>query len=107
MKLPRVPIADNLPSGEAPLYRKLWDAIGKKMPKKEKGQRKPDPHKLPLPLQTALEALYGHYRETFEAWEAEKVGVPPVFIVVCNNTTNYRRLPPRQAPGLREVPRRQ
>ncbi|MEE4209445.1 MAG: DEAD/DEAH box helicase family protein, partial [Parvularcula sp.] len=88
VKLPRVPIADNLPSGEEPLYRKLWDAIGKKMPKKAKGEKKPDPLKLPLQLQTALEALYGHYRKTFEAWENEKVGVPPVFIVVCNNTTN-------------------
>ena len=37
VKLPRVPVADNLPSGEAPLYRRLWDAIGKRMPKKEHG----------------------------------------------------------------------
>jgi thiamine pyrophosphate-dependent acetolactate synthase large subunit-like protein len=34
---------------------------------------------------TALEALYGHYAKTFELWEEEGIGVPPVFIVVCNN----------------------
>lgn len=34
VKLPRVPILDNVPSADAPIYRKLWDHIGKKMPKK-------------------------------------------------------------------------
>ncbi|OOY26523.1 hypothetical protein BMI90_17600 [Thioclava sp. L04-15] len=28
VKLPRVPVADNLPGQPEPLYRKLWDAIG-------------------------------------------------------------------------------
>jgi type III restriction enzyme len=34
----------------------------------------------------ALDALYGHYEQTFELWREEGIGVPPVFIVVCNNT---------------------
>nr|WP_255553658.1 DEAD/DEAH box helicase family protein [Maritimibacter sp. DP1N21-5] len=91
VKLPRVPVADNLPGQPEPLYRNLWDAIGKKMPKKSKGA-KPDPQKLPLELKTAVDALYGHYKKTFELWEKEGVGIPPVFIIVCNNTTNSELL---------------
>ena len=91
VKLPRVPVADNLPGQPEPLYRKLWDAIGKKMPKKTKGA-KPDPQSLPIPLKTAIDALYGHYEKTYKLWEAEGVGIPPVFIVVCNNTTNSELL---------------
>ena len=91
VKLPRVPVADNLPGQPEPLYRKLWDAIGKKMPKKSRGT-KPDPQSLPIPLKTAIDALYGHYEKTFKLWEVEGVGIPPVFIVVCNNTTNSELL---------------
>jgi type III restriction enzyme len=75
VKLPRVPVADNRMDG-------------KKIPKKAKGDERPDPQKLPLELKVALDALYGHYEKTFHLWEKEGVGVPPVFIVVCNNTTN-------------------
>ena len=38
-------------------------------------------------MQTALHALYGHYEQTFEAWRKAGIEVPPVFIVVCNNTS--------------------
>lgn len=88
VKLPRVPVADNVAGLPEPLYRNLWKAIGKKMPKKARGEKKPDPLKLPLELQTAIDALYGHYEKTYREWEKAQVGIPPVFIVVCNNTTN-------------------
>ncbi len=88
VKLPRVPVADNMPGQPEPLYRNLWKAIGKKMPKKQKGEKKPDPLKLPIALQTAIDALYGHYVKTYREWEKAEVGIPPVFIAVCNNTTN-------------------
>jgi type III restriction enzyme len=103
VKLPRVPVADNLPGQPEPLYRKLWDAIGKKMPKKTKGA-KPDPQSLPIPLKTAIDALYGHYEKTFKLWESEGVGIPPVFIVVCNNTTNSELLRDYMAGYERENP---
>ena len=32
VKLPRVPVADNLPDADSPKFRNLWDHIGKKMP---------------------------------------------------------------------------
>lgn len=63
VKLPRVPVADNIPGGEMPMYRNLWEHIRTKMPKKGRGKAKTlDPLSLPPQLQTALEALYGHYK---------------------------------------------
>jgi type III restriction enzyme len=87
VKLPRVPVADNVPGGETPRFRNLWDHIGKTMPKKGRGGTKLDPLSLPTELLTALEALYGHYKQTFDLWEQAGIGTPPVFIVVCNNTS--------------------
>ena len=88
VKLPRVPIAQNLASrDEMPMYRELWKHIGKKMPKKGRGKNATlDPLSIPVELQTALQALYGHYEKTFELWRERKVKVPPCFIVVCQNT---------------------
>ena len=43
-----------------------------------------------MELQTALEALYGHYDLTFEVWEKAGIAVPPCFIVVCNNTSTSK-----------------
>jgi len=45
---------------------------------------------LPALLQTALEALYGHYKKTFELWSDAGIKVPPCFIVVCNNTATSK-----------------
>ncbi|MGV3710388.1 MAG: BPTD_3080 family restriction endonuclease [Gemmatimonas sp.] len=93
VKLPRVPVADNIPEAEVPVFRNLWANISDKMPKKGRGKGSGDldPHMLPTPLQTALEALYGHYVKTAEQWESTQgVDVPPCFIVVCNNTSTSK-----------------
>ena len=92
VKLPRVPIADNVISrSELPKFRELWKHVGPKMPKKGRGKSgELDPLSLPAELQTALEALYGHYAKTFALWEEERIDVPPVFIVVCNNTSTSK-----------------
>ncbi|MEO8342308.1 MAG: DEAD/DEAH box helicase family protein [Gallionella sp.] len=88
VKLPRVPVADNIPGNEMPMFRNLWEHIRAKMPKKGRGKAETlNPLDLPTQLQTALEALYGHYEKTFELWAKEKISVPPCFIVVCNNTS--------------------
>lgn len=78
VKLPRVPVADNLPGQPQPLYRNLWPTIGKRMPKKQRGEHRLDPQKLPIELKTALDALYGHYAKTYDAWKTGGIGVPPV-----------------------------
>ena len=43
-----------------------------------------------MTLQTALEALYGHYEKTFALWREAGIEVPPCFIVVCNNTSTSK-----------------
>ena len=87
VKLPRVPVAENIPGNEMPMFRDLWENIRKDMPKKGRGSgAELDPLKLPTRLQTALEALYGHYEKTFKLWEAGGIKVPPCFIIVCQNT---------------------
>lgn len=92
VKLPRVPVADNyIKRNDMPMFRDLWAHIGKEMPKA--GRRKAtglDPLKLPTKLQTALEALYGHYSQTFDLWRQSGKRVPPCFIVVCNNTATSK-----------------
>ena len=91
VKLPRVPVADNVPGEVVPKFRNLWEHIGKKMPKKGKGKAGVlDPLSIPVELQTALEALYGHYEQTFNKWEGAGINVPPCFIVVCNNTSSSK-----------------
>ena len=106
VKLPRVPVADNVVSrGDMPKYRDLWTHIGAKMPKKGRGKAGGlDPLALPVELESAFQALYGHYEATFAAWEKAGIAAPPCFIVVCNNTatsklvydyvSGFRRAPP-------------
>ncbi len=91
VKLPRVPVADNIPGAEMPMFRNLWEHIRKRMPKKGRGKSDSlNPLDLPPQLQTALEALYGHYEKTFNLWQDSKIKVPPCFIVVCNNTSTSK-----------------
>ncbi len=91
VKLPRVPVADNIPGKDMPVFRNLWTHIRTRMPKKGRGKAATlDPLSLPTELQTALEALYGHYAKTFDLWKAAGIRVPPCFIVVCNNTSTSK-----------------
>jgi type III restriction enzyme len=88
VKLPRVPVAQNIPGEEMPMFRNLWENIRKDMPKKGRGKADVlDPLALPTRLQTALQALYGHYEKTYRLWEDAGIRVPPCFIVVCQNTS--------------------
>ncbi|MFC1502480.1 BPTD_3080 family restriction endonuclease, partial [bacterium] len=88
VKLPRVPVADNIPGGDMPKFRNLWEHIRTRMPKKGRGKAKIlDPLSLPVELQTALEALYGHYQKTYDLWKESGIHAPPCFIIVCQNTS--------------------
>lgn len=88
VKLPRVPIGDNVAAEEGPIFRNIWAHIGKDLPKKGRttaGDN--DPLKLPVKLQNAIEVLYGNYKKTFDLWKESQIGVPPAFIIVCQNTS--------------------
>ena len=86
VKLPRVPVTDNLVQTDTVVYRDLWKHIGKSMPKSTAGANKLSPFDLNPLLLTALNSLYSHYAGEFERWQKAGIGVPPVFIVVCQNT---------------------
>jgi hypothetical protein len=73
------------------MFRNLWEHIRGQMPKPGRGKGNPiDPLSMPIPLQTALDALYGHYDKTFKLWEQANIAVPPCFIIVCNNTATSK-----------------
>ena len=91
VKLPRVPVADNIPGEQAPVFRNLWEHVRGDMPRAGRNRAgNLDPLNLPTTLQTALEALYGHYKTTYDQWRADGAAVPPCFIVVCNNTSTSK-----------------
>ena len=91
VKLPRVPVSDNIHDEEMPKYRNLWEHIKTEMPKKGRGKsEKLDPLSIPTNLQTALESLYENYEKTFELWKDEEMHAPPCFIIVCNNTSTSK-----------------
>ena len=94
VKIPRVPVADNAMTGDYPKYRNLWVHIREhqSMKKISKEEAASGVRTLPQELQGALETLYGHYQRQFAEWETDQEGrengqTPPVFIVVCNNTS--------------------
>ncbi|MEA2984713.1 MAG: type restriction enzyme, partial [Alphaproteobacteria bacterium] len=97
VKVPRLPTLDDRIAGELPKFRNLYANIQsgtQPLPKKGRAKQKEGSltgAPLPALLESGLEALYDHYRKTFEAWAAEpKLGRPPVFIVVCNNTATSK-----------------
>ncbi|MCR4297740.1 MAG: DEAD/DEAH box helicase family protein [Gallionella sp.] len=89
VKLPRVPVAQNIPGQEMPMFRDLWENLKDAQPRLPRGGRtvagELDPLNLPTLLQTALQALYGHYEKTFKLWDEAGIKVPPCFIIVCQN----------------------
>jgi len=92
VKVPRVPVADDSMTGEQPTYRDLWLRIREDLPKARKTEELSAEPKLPVELQGALLSLYGNYEKYYRLWEqntqARARGItPPVFIVVCNNTS--------------------
>ncbi|MEN3792173.1 DEAD/DEAH box helicase family protein [Fulvimarina sp. MAC3] len=91
VKLPRVPVSDNTVANDLPIFRNLWDHIGKAMPKKGAAKSGDlSPEDLPDLLKNALLSLYSHYEDTDAIWRKAGIDVPPVFIVVCNNTATSK-----------------
>jgi type III restriction enzyme len=91
VKIPRLPVDDNQVSRTV-AYLDLWSNVGKDLPKGgRRGQDSLDPTQMPKVLETALCALYDAYRRRFDAWQSSDDaltgGTPPVFIVVCSNTS--------------------
>ncbi|MFG3679333.1 BPTD_3080 family restriction endonuclease [Micromonospora chalcea] len=91
VKIPRVPVDDDRVANRV-TYLNLWQEVRDALPK---GGRRSNQDftamDLPGTLTAALHSLYGSYVTAFEAWEKSEAAAhgqpPPVFIVVCSNTT--------------------
>jgi type III restriction enzyme len=94
VKIPRLPIeSDVISKDDVPEFRNLWLHVRDDLPKKGKKTGDYDLSVLVLPktLNLALESLYGNYEKYYREYEKQKKAnpavMPPVMIVVCNNTT--------------------
>lgn len=111
VKIPYLPIDDNTRALDEPLLRNLYEHAKDRLPKK--GQRtarkesKEDkaagpvgemPPELPSEVRAALDAFYAHYvhyEQGQRKAREQKVDLftePPVFIIVCSNTTVSREV---------------
>ena len=94
VKVPRVPISDDAMQGGMPVYRDIWLNIRDHLPKRSRSnvdEATVEP-KLPVALEGAINSLYGNYDKYYRQWQQatearERGSMPPVFIVVCNNTS--------------------
>lgn len=87
VKVPRIPVDDDA-EGDEVTYLNLWDKIGRLLPKR--GRKDGQQVDLPPELEGALQSLYRSYLTSYEHWRAELAPLdepPPVFIVICPNTT--------------------
>jgi type III restriction enzyme len=98
VKVPRLPVVDDAIKGDLPKFRDVYNVIREENPRAfpMRGRRTQgvidDPSRLPHHLlEAAIEALYTHYAEVFAKWEVNPaIGRPPVFILVCNNTSTSK-----------------
>lgn len=90
VKVPRIPVDDDVPVEMQPTYLRLWDHVGTQLPKKALRKAESDAEwVMPRELEGAITSLYQSYEARFDHWRRvlEPLGEPPpVFIVVCPNT---------------------
>ena len=90
VKVPRIPVDDDVAISKQPTYLFLWEHVGDELPKKATKKAASDANwNPPEELEGALLSLYRSYERRFEHWRQamEAQGEPPpVFIVVCPNT---------------------
>ena len=87
VKIPRIPVDDNT-GALIPKYFRLWEYINRQLPPSERQtvRRRAKPESILREAEGALAILASEWKKTFE--EFKKVGspIPPVLIVVCDNT---------------------
>ena len=108
VKIPFLPVDDSSHAIDEPILKNLYENCKGELPKKGQRKARKDadndevkfeaaPH-LPGIVRSALEQFYNHYEE-YERGQRKKGEIkadmftaPPVFIVVCNNTTVSREV---------------
>jgi type III restriction enzyme len=86
VKLPRVPVAENIPGDEMPMFRNLWENIRKDMPKKGRGQVETSIRSNSRHAANRAAGAVRALREDLRALGGSRHHVPPCFIIVCQNT---------------------
>lgn len=92
VKIPFMPERDTTQQLDEPVLKNLYEHISADLPKKSKeNQALGDAPRLPPLLLSALDQFYSHYEIEYER-VAEvnsliNIQNPPVFIIVCNNTS--------------------
>jgi type III restriction enzyme len=94
VKIPRLPVeSDSIAKGQEPEFRNLWLHIRDRLPKKglkTGGKGYLATLTLPTKLDEALSSLYGSYEKYYRLYDDQRkqnpAVMPPVMIVVCNNT---------------------
>lgn len=88
VKVPRTPVDDDAEHKQV-TYLQLWDFVGDFLPRRA-SKNKVENWIPPKELQGALNSLHRSYEKAFRHWETELADygeTPPVFIVVCPNTS--------------------
>ena len=88
VKVPRLPVADDSTTGSGPAYRDLWSRVREALPRKGISDTAIDGEPIiPKELEGALLTPYRDYERAYGEWAGAGMGTPPVFIVVCSNTS--------------------
>ncbi|MDW8310862.1 MAG: DEAD/DEAH box helicase family protein, partial [Verrucomicrobiales bacterium] len=87
VKIPRVPVDDNT-GALIPKYFRLWEHINDQLPASERqtARRRAKPESVLREAEGALATLASEWRRTFLEFQRAGSPVPPVLIVVCDNT---------------------
>jgi type III restriction enzyme len=87
VKIPRVPVDDNT-GALIPKYFRLWEAINQALPISERqtARRRARPESVLQKAEGALATLASEWKKTFDEFQRAASPVPPVMIVVCDNT---------------------
>jgi len=87
VKIPRVPVDDNT-GALIPKYFRLWEHINRQLPASERqtARRRAKPESVLREAEGALATLASEWKKTFEEFQKAGSPVPPVLIVVCDNT---------------------
>jgi len=89
VKIPQIPVDDNHGKGnEAPAYFHLWRWINERLPKdKKETMRRRAPADAVVPeAEPAINTMIGNWKKSFDAWQEAGSNVPPVLIVVTQDT---------------------
>lgn len=87
VKIPRVPVDDNT-GAIIPAYFRLWEYINQNLPASERqtARRRAKPESVLIQAEGALTTLASEWKKTFDEFQKAGSPVPPVMIVVCDNT---------------------